>query len=54
VQDQVELAPMRGEHQKVARAYVLYREERARAAEASAKVLLMADGTRSMAIASQP
>ena len=28
VQDQVELALMRGEHQKVARAYVLYREER--------------------------
>lgn len=35
VQDQVELALMRGEHHKVARAYVLYREERAkeRAAE---------------------
>ena len=31
VQDQVELALMRGEHHKVARAYVLYREERARA-----------------------
>ncbi|GLQ09696.1 ribonucleoside-diphosphate reductase [Devosia yakushimensis] len=31
VQDQVELALMRGEHQKVARAYVLYREEHARA-----------------------
>ncbi|VFU17410.1 ribonucleoside-diphosphate reductase subunit alpha [Methylocella tundrae] len=30
VQDQVELALMRGEHHKVARAYVLYREERAR------------------------
>lgn len=28
VQDQVELALMRGEHHKVARAYVLYREER--------------------------
>ncbi len=42
VQDQVELALMRGEHQKVARAYVLYREEHARArrerAEAAAKV----------------
>ena len=34
VQDQVELALMRGEHHKVARAYVLYRE--ARAAERSA------------------
>ena len=30
VQDQVELALMRGEHHKAARAYVLYREERAR------------------------
>ncbi|SEP41986.1 ribonucleoside-diphosphate reductase class II [Methylobacterium sp. ap11] len=30
VQDQVELALMRAEHHKVARAYVLYREERAR------------------------
>ncbi|BCJ92342.1 ribonucleoside-diphosphate reductase [Terrihabitans soli] len=31
IQDQVELALMRSEHHKVARAYVLYREERARA-----------------------
>jgi hypothetical protein len=31
VQDQVELALMRSEHHKVARAYVLYRDERARA-----------------------
>ncbi|WP_040485660.1 ribonucleoside-diphosphate reductase subunit alpha [Lutibaculum baratangense] len=30
IQDQVELALMRGGHHKVARAYVLYREERAR------------------------
>ncbi|MGE3364592.1 MAG: ribonucleoside-diphosphate reductase subunit alpha [Rhizobiaceae bacterium] len=30
VQDQVELALMRGEHHKVARAYVIYREQRAR------------------------
>ena len=30
IQDQVELALMRGEHHKVARAYVLYREARAR------------------------
>lgn len=36
VQDQVELALMRGEHHKVARAYVLYREERAKE-RASAK-----------------
>ncbi|SMH56447.1 ribonucleoside-diphosphate reductase class II [Mesorhizobium australicum] len=40
VQDQVELALMRGEHHKIARAYVLYREERARerAAEKAAAV----------------
>ena len=31
IQDQVELALMRGEHHKVARAYVLYRAEHARA-----------------------
>ena len=39
VQDQVELALMRSEHHKVARAYVLYREERARqrAEEAAAR-----------------
>jgi ribonucleoside-diphosphate reductase alpha chain len=36
VQDQVELALMRGEHHKVARAYVLYREERARERAAKA------------------
>ena len=29
IQDQVELALMRDEHHKVARAYVLYREQRA-------------------------
>jgi ribonucleoside-diphosphate reductase alpha chain len=37
VQDQVELALMRGEHHKVARAYVLYREDRARERAQSAK-----------------
>ncbi|MBA8905188.1 ribonucleoside-diphosphate reductase alpha chain [Aminobacter ciceronei] len=37
IQDQVELALMRSEHHKVARAYVLYREERARE-RAAAKV----------------
>jgi len=37
VQDQVELALMRGEHHKVARAYVLYREERARERAARAE-----------------
>lgn len=31
IQDRVELALMRGEHHKVARAYVLYREERSKA-----------------------
>lgn len=51
VQDQVELALMRGEHQKVARAYVLYREERSKArAEkltpvVAAPAIHMADGT---------
>ena len=41
VQDQVELALMRGEHHKVARAYVLYREARAqeRAATTQAQAL---------------
>ena len=40
IQDQVELALMRGEHHKVARAYVLYREDRARErAKASAAPL---------------
>lgn len=34
IQDQVELALMRSEHHKVARAYVLYREERARERQA--------------------
>ncbi|MCK0198631.1 ribonucleoside-diphosphate reductase subunit alpha [Ancylobacter sp. 6x-1] len=56
VQDQVELALMRGEHHKVARAYVLYREDRAReraaassaVASAAAPTLAMSlpDGTR--------
>jgi ribonucleoside-diphosphate reductase alpha chain len=36
IQDQVELALMRGEHHKVARVYVLYRETRARARGKSA------------------
>ena len=56
VQDQVELALMRGEHHKVARAYVLYREDRAReraarqaaaapAAPATALRMKSADGT---------
>lgn len=42
IQDQVELALMRGGHHKVARAYVLYREARARARRAEAPE---ADGT---------
>ncbi|HET8730373.1 MAG TPA: ribonucleoside-diphosphate reductase subunit alpha [Moraxellaceae bacterium] len=37
IQDQVELALMRSSEQKVARSYVLYREERARAREAAQK-----------------
>ena len=45
VQDQVELALMRGEHHKVARAYVLYRDERSRErAAAAAKVEFLAGG----------
>ncbi|KQW77609.1 ribonucleotide-diphosphate reductase subunit alpha [Devosia sp. Root413D1] len=49
VQDQVELALMRGEHQKVARAYVLYREEHAKARADTAvapasPAIRMADG----------
>ncbi len=54
IQDQVELALMRGGHHKTARAYVLYREERAREraaiktkpAEAAALHMTMADGRR--------
>jgi ribonucleoside-diphosphate reductase alpha chain len=38
IQDQVELALMRGEHHKVARAYVLYREERAKERAKAAEV----------------
>ncbi|MBB3770377.1 ribonucleoside-diphosphate reductase alpha chain [Angulomicrobium tetraedrale] len=55
IQDQVELALMRGEHHKVARAYVLYREKRAQeraeassaaqAPEAPALRMKLADGT---------
>ncbi|HEY4201162.1 MAG TPA: ribonucleoside-diphosphate reductase subunit alpha [Devosiaceae bacterium] len=53
VQDQVELALMRGEHQKVARAYVLYREEHAKARAATnapavvatTLTMTLADGT---------
>jgi ribonucleoside-diphosphate reductase alpha chain len=37
IQDQVELALMRSEHHKVARAYVLYREERAKARREAAE-----------------
>ncbi len=56
IQDQVELALMRSEHQKVARSYVLYREEhsrlraeKAKEAEAPAAEVLhvtLADGSR--------
>src|SRR5580692_2562524 len=58
VQDQVELALMRSEHHKVARAYVLYREERtkqraeadaAKTTKVSAEPVLhvtLADGSR--------
>ena len=54
IQDQVELALMRAEHHKVARAYVLYREARAEARRAAAApapatpelTVTRADGTR--------
>ena len=42
IQDQAELALMRSEHHKVARAYVLYREERAKAREAEKPAALPA------------
>ncbi|WP_222853383.1 ribonucleoside-diphosphate reductase subunit alpha [Fodinicola acaciae] len=38
IQDQVELALMRGEHHKVARAYVLYREQHAKAREKAPEI----------------
>ena len=46
VQDQVELALMRSEHHKVARAYVLYREQRTRqrAEQEAAKSVTPASG----------
>ncbi|MCO5073795.1 MAG: ATP cone domain-containing protein, partial [Rhizobiaceae bacterium] len=49
IQDQVELALMRGEHHKVARAYVLYRDERAReraATKTAAEELKAAPGLK--------
>jgi ribonucleoside-diphosphate reductase alpha chain len=48
IQDQVELALMRGEHHKVARAYVLYREERARERVAAATTPVKAAVTPSL------
>ncbi|CAA2139653.1 ribonucleoside-diphosphate reductase subunit alpha [Hyphomicrobium sp. ghe19] len=42
IQDQVELALMRSENHKVARAYVLYREERARERATSAELVKVA------------
>ncbi|MQT11963.1 ribonucleoside-diphosphate reductase subunit alpha [Segnochrobactrum spirostomi] len=46
VQDQVELALMRGEHHKVARAYVLYREQRARERSAARPLAITASTLR--------
>ena len=43
IQDRVELALMRNGHHDVARAYVLYREERARARKKKAKALMPQD-----------
>lgn len=48
IQDQVELALMRSEHHKVARAYVLYREERAKAREADKAVAAVATAAPAM------
>lgn len=45
IQDQVELALMRSGHHKVARAYVLYRDERARERAAKTKTVKNARGT---------
>lgn len=45
IQDQVELALMRSEHQKVARAYVLYREEHSRLRAAKAREAEQQDET---------
>lgn len=45
IQDQVELALMRAGEQKVARAYVLYREERRKAREAQTRANLAEDQT---------
>lgn len=52
IQDQVELALMRGGHHKIARAYVLYREEHARMRQAQPEIntpllhVCLADGRR--------
>lgn len=46
IQDQVELALMRSEHHKVARAYVLYREERARERAAARPVTAITPALR--------
>ena len=48
IQDQVELALMRSEHQKVARAYVLYREEHARLRAEKAKEAEQAGGAETL------
>ena len=53
IQDQVELALMRGEHHKVARAYVLYREARAQE-RAAAKVPAVRDATLPILNVKQP
>jgi ribonucleoside-diphosphate reductase alpha chain len=47
IQDQVELVLMRSGEHKVARAYVLYREERRRAREATLKTTPVKDGSAS-------
>lgn len=49
IQDQVELALMRSGHHKVARAYVLYREERRKAREANQKASQLSQTRESIA-----
>ena len=50
IQDQVELAMMRSEHHKVARSYVLYREEHARKRAIENKNQVVSDITSSISI----
>lgn len=50
IQDQAELALMRSEHHKVARAYVLYREERARSRDAERNAAAQTEATPALRV----